>query len=162
MLDTLIQQFAGGEAQSMEGGELHGGVAQLAENAPSEHTGGAFGEALGALGAGGFGQSVQQGVANAGPGERAGLLGMLTQAIDSGGGSSGNVMSDLGIDASNPSSQGLGALAAHVAENHPDALSGIFSGAMGGGSGGGGSGILKLLGNPMVRQVGMQLAQKMM
>lgn len=72
MLDGLIQQFAGGDAQLLEGSQLHGGVAQMLQSAPNEHVIGAIESALGSLGGGGFGQSVQEGTANATPEQRSG------------------------------------------------------------------------------------------
>ena len=99
VLDSLIQQFAGGSANSLEGEALHGGVTQLLGSAPNEHKVGAIGEALGALGPAGFGQSVSQGAGSAGPEARGGLAGMLMSAISQGGGSPGNVLSSLGVSA---------------------------------------------------------------
>jgi hypothetical protein len=161
MLDSLIQQFAGGQAQSLEGPALHGGVAQMFEAAPQEHGIGAVADALGALGGSGFGQSVQQGAANATPQQRNGLADMLLNAVSQGGGSSNGVLSMLGIGGQSMSPQELGSLAQHVGDNHPDALAGLLGSQLSGGGGGGG-GLLSLLGNPMVRQIGMSLAQKML
>ncbi|HEX6509681.1 MAG TPA: hypothetical protein VF221_18785 [Chloroflexota bacterium] len=160
MIDSLIQRFAGGEAQSLAGPELHGGVAQMLETAPNEHGSSAISEALGALGGSGFGQSVEQGTMNASPEQRNGLASMLLNAVSQGGGSPDSALSSLGIGGQNMSPQELGALAQHVGENHPDALAGLLGNQLG--SGGGGGGMLSLLGNPMVRQVGMSLAQKML
>ncbi|MBV9279832.1 MAG: hypothetical protein JOZ41_07105 [Chloroflexi bacterium] len=159
MLDNLIQQFAGGGAQSMEGSALHGGVAQMLEAAPNEHGIGAIADALGALGGSGFGQSVQQGTANAAPQQRNGLADMLLNAVSQGGGSPGGVLSSLGIGGQSMSSQELSSLAQHVADNHPDALAGLLGSQLGSGGGGG---MVSLLGNPMVRQVGMNLAQRLL
>ena len=156
MLDGLIQQFAGGGANNLEGEALHGGVAQLLSSAPSQHGVGAIGEALGALGPAGFGQSVTQGAGNAGPGARSGLAGMLMGAISQGGGSPGNVLSSLGIggggSAMGPSE--LGTLASFTAEKHPSALAGVLGSQLGSSGGGTGSEIMHVFGNPMVRQVG--------
>jgi len=160
MIDSLIQQFAGGEAQSLEGSALHGGVAQMLETAPNEHGIGAIGEALGALGGSGFGQSVQQGTMNATPQQRNGLADMLLNAVSQGGGSSGGLLSSLGIGGQQLSPQELGALAQHVGNNHPDALASLLGNQLGNGQGGGG--MLSLLGNPMVQQIGMNLAKKML
>lgn len=160
MLDSLIQQFAGGQAQSLEGQELHGGVAQMLEAAPNEHGIGAISEALGALGGSGFGQSVQQGSMNASAGQRNGLADTLLNAVSQGGGSPNSVVSELGISGQNTSPQELGSLAQHVADNHPDALAGLLGNQLG--SGGGGGGMLSLLGNPMVQQIGMNLAKKLL
>lgn len=158
-MDSLIQQFAGGGAQSLEGEALHGGVAQLLGNAPSEHGQSAISEALGLLGGGGVAQSVAQGSQGASQEERNGLAGLLMNAISRGGGSPEAALSQLGIGGQNPGPQELGGLAQYAAENHPDALAHVLNSQTGDGSGGGG--LLKLLGNPMVRQVGMQLAQKL-
>src|SRR5947209_3661040 len=125
MIDTLLQQFAGGGAQSLEGPELHQGVNQLLQTAPSEHGVGAIGEALQALGGGGFGQSVQQAATNATPQQRNGLADMLLNAVGQGGGSPSNVLSSLGIGGRNMSPQELGTLAEHVGNNHPNALAGL-------------------------------------
>src|SRR5947209_12207921 len=125
MIDGLIQQFAGGEVQNLEDEQLHGGVAQMLGNAPNEHGVSAIGKALGALGAGGFGQSVAHGAGSADPQARNGLAGMLMSAISQGGGSPNNVMSNLGIGGTNalgPSE--LGALVTYVAEHHPNELAG--------------------------------------
>jgi hypothetical protein len=159
MLDTLIQQFAGGGGQGLEGSALHGGVAQMLEQAPNEHGIGAIADALGALGGSGFGQSVAQGAAHASPQQRNGLADMLLNAVSQGGGSPNNVLSSLGIGGSSMNSQELGALAQQVGNNHPNALAGLLGNELGGG---GGSGLLSLLGNPMVRQIGMNLAKKML
>lgn len=159
MIDSLIQQFAGGEAQSLEGSALHGGVAQMLETAPNEHGTSAIGEALSALGAGGFGQSVQQGTMHATPQQRNGLADMLLNAVSQGGGSPEGVLSSLGIGGQQMSPQDLGSLAQHVGNNHPDAVASLLGNQLGNG---GGSGMLSLLGNPMVRQIGMSLAQKML
>jgi len=132
----------------------------MLESAPNEHSVSAFSEALGALGGSGFGQSVQQGAMNAGPEQRNGLADMLLNAVSQGGGSPNGVLSSLGIGGQNMGPQELGTLAGHVADNHPDALAGILGNQLG--SGGGGGGIMSLLGNPMVRQVGMNLARKML
>ena len=159
MLDSLVQQFAGGGAQSLEGEALHGGVAQMLQAAPNEHGIGAISEALGTLGAGGFGQSVQQGAMNASPQQRNELADVLLNAVSQGGGSPNGVLSSLGIGGQSMGPQDLGALAGHVADNHPDALAGLLGNQAGSGGGGG---VLSLLGNPMVRQIGMSLARKML
>jgi hypothetical protein len=161
MLDTLIQQFAGGGAQTMEGQQLHGGVGQMLQAAPNEHASGAIGEALGLLGSQGFGQSVQQGAMNASPEQRNSMADMLLRAASRGGGSSTGVLSQLGIGGQQMSPEELGTLARHVGQNHPDALSSVLGSQLGS-SGGGGGGMLSLLGNPMVRQIGMSLAQRML
>jgi hypothetical protein len=115
---------------------------------------------LGALGASGFGQSVQQGAMNASSQQRNGLADMLLNAVSQGGGSPNGVLSSLGIGGQSISAPELGALAGHVAENHPGELAGLLGSQLG--SGGGGGGMLSLLGNPMVRQIGMNLAKRML
>lgn len=171
MIDGLIQQFAGGGLENLAGEELHGGVGQLLGAASQGQSSGAFSEALSALGAGGFGQSVAQGAANATPEQRNSLADTLLQAVSHGGGSPDTVLSQLGIGGGTMGPGELGALAQFVGQNHPNALAGVLGGTLGGGSGGsGGSGggggagstLLHLLGNPMVRQMGMQLAKKML
>jgi hypothetical protein len=47
-----------------------------------------------------------------------------------------------------------------VGNNHPDALAGILGNELGSGSGN--TSLLSLLGNPMVRQIGMNLAQRLL
>lgn len=163
MLDGLVQQFAGGGVDQMAESELHGGVGQMLSAAPSEHGAGAIGEALSTLGGSGFGQSVAQGAATGTPEERSGLGGMFMSAISQGGGAPSNVLSQLGIGGGgsgfNPSE--LGSLAQYVGDNHGGALSSVLGSQLGGGGGGAGS-MLKLLGNPMVRTVGMNLAKRLM
>src|SRR5947209_7489169 len=84
MIDTLVQQFAGGGAAQMEGSSLFGGVSQMLEGAQNEHGIGAISQALGSLGGQGFGQSVAQGAAQAGPGQRNGLADLLLKAVSQG------------------------------------------------------------------------------
>lgn len=160
MLDSLVQQFAGGGAQSMEGNELHGGVGQLLQAASGEHSSGAIGDALSMLGAGGFGNSVLQGSQTATPQQRNGLADMLLRAVSQGGGSPDSVLSTLGIGGHSMGPGELASLAEHVGSNHPSALSSVLASQLGGG--GGGSGMLHLLGNPMVRQIGLSLAKRML
>lgn len=162
MIDTLIQQFVGGSAQSLEGPELHGGVAQMLQTAPQQHGRSAIAESLGAMGGNGFGQSVQQGAMNASPQQRNSLADMLLRAVSQGGGSPNSVLSSLGIGGQSMSPQELGSLAQHVGNNHPDALAELLGNELGGSGGAGGGSMLSLLGNPMVRQIGMSLAQKML
>lgn len=160
MLDSLIQQFAGGGHQSLSGSDLTGSVDQMLQQAPNEHASGAIGEALQALGAGGFGQSVMQGAQNASPQQRTGLADMLLSAVSQGGGSPNNTLSQLGIGGSGMGAGELAKLAEHVLTNHPDATSGVLGEQLQNGDQG--SGVLSLLGNPMVRQVGMQLAKRLL
>jgi hypothetical protein len=164
MLNGLIQQFAGGGANGLEGEALHGGVAQMLGSAPNEHGTGAIGEALGALGGMGFGQSVSQGAGNASPEARSGIAGMLMGAISQGGGSPDNVLSSLGIGGSGKSMgpSELGTLASYTAEHHPNELASVMGSQLGSSGGSGGSELLHVLGNPMVRQVGMSLAKRLL
>lgn len=159
MLDSLIQQLAGGGAQSLEGEQLHGGVAQMLQTAPNEHGIGAIASALGALGGSGFGQSVERGSSHANPQQRNGLADLLLSAVSQGGGSPNSVLSQLGIGGQQMSPQELGSLAQHVGNHHPDALASVLGSQLGSGGGGG---MLSLLGNPMVRQIGMSLAKRML
>jgi hypothetical protein len=160
VLEGIVQQLAGGGAQDLEGEQLHGGVAQMMQQAPNEHGVSAISEALGALGAGGFGQSVMQGAQGASPQARSGLAGMLMDAISQGGGSPQGVLSQLGIGGGGSSmgASELGQLASYAAENHGGALAGIMGNRLG--SGGGSGELMQVLGNPMVRQVGMGLAKR--
>jgi hypothetical protein len=160
MLDSLIQQFAGGGHESMDQGELHGNVDQMLQAAPNPQSAGAVEQALGALGAGGFAQSIMEGAERASPQQRNALADTLLNAISQGGGSPNNVLSELGIGGQNMGAGELAQLAQHVMNNHPDALAGQLGGQLQNGDQG--NGLLSLLGNPMVRQIGMQLAQKLM
>jgi len=147
MLDGLIQQFAGSGVDQMPESDLHGGVGQMLSAAPNEHSVGAF-----------------EGAATGTPEERSGLGGMFMSAISQGGGSPANVLSQLGIGGGgsgfNPSE--LGSLGQYAGDNHAGALSGILGSQLGGGGGGGAGSMLKLLGNPMVRTIGMNLAKRLM
>jgi len=164
MLDGLVQQFAGGGGDQMAESELHGEVGQMLSAAPNEHGTGAIGEAISTLRGSGLGQSVAQGAATGTPEERSGLGGMFMSAISQGGGSPSTVLSQLGIEGGgsgfNPSE--LGTLAQYAGDNHAGALSGILGSQLGGGGGGGAGSMLKLLGNPMVRTIGMNLAKRLM
>lgn len=161
MLDSLVQQFAGGGANTMEGPQLHDNVGQMLSAAPEGHVTGAIGEALGALGGGGFGQSVQQGTANASQEQRNGVADMLLGAISQGGGSPENALSQVGASGGSLGPTELGNLAEHAFNNHPDALASVLGGQLNSGGGGSG-GILGLLGSPIVRQVGMSLAGRLL
>lgn len=164
MLDGLIQQFAGGGGNLGEN-ELHSGLSALLGQASAGHASGAIGDALQALGAGGFAQSVQSSAQNQGPNERGQIASTLLQAVENGGGSSSGVLSQLGIGGQNPqgmSHNELGTLAGYVAQNHGGALAGLLGSGAAGGSGGGGMGstVLHLLGTPMVQQTAMSLAKR--
>lgn len=159
MLDGLIQQFAGGGMNAMEGQQLYSGVTQMLEGADNQHGIGAISQALGSLGGSGFGQSVAQGAANASPEQRNGLADVLMRAVSQGGGSPTNVLSQLGIGGQSMGPQKLGTLAQYVGENHSSALSQVMGNHFGNGGGGG---MMSLLGNPMVREVGMNLAKRLM
>ena len=161
MLDGLMQQFLGGNAQSLEGPELHGGVNQMLQQTSGGELGGVIGQVLGSMGSGGFGQSVGQAAAHGGPGTKAGILGMLTQAVEQGGGNPSNLLQQFGaagVDPSQLSPQQLEGMAQHVHNNHSGGLQDVLTNQLQGGN----SGLLSLLGNPMVRQIGMQLASRVM
>ena len=161
MLDGLIQSMAGGGVEDLEGEALHGGVAQMMQQAPNEHGIGAFGDALQSMGAGGFGSSVAQGATQGSPQQRNDMANMLLGAVEQGGGNPSSVLSQLGIGGGgNMGPNELGSLAQFVAANHGDALSGLMGNEFGNGNSGGG--VMSLLGNPMVRQIGMNLAKKML
>jgi hypothetical protein len=164
MFQDIAQQFLGGQAESMAGPELHGNVHQMAQNAPDSAVMDAVSGALGSLGSQGFGQSVQQAAQHATPEQRSSLMGTLLSAVEQGGGSSNNVLSQFGGGGGGGlGAAELGQLAAHVAENHPGVLTQLIGNELNSGGGtttGGGGGMMQLLGNPMVRQIGMQLAQK--
>lgn len=162
MLDGLVQQFLGGGGESLMGQELHGGVGQMIDQAPNHQVNSAVGDALGNLGPEGLAQSVFQAAEHSTPQQRNGLADTLMQAVSRGGGSPSDVLSQLGIGGSQMGPGELAQLAQHVAGNHPGALSQVLGDALNqqGSGGGSGGGIMQLLGNPMVRQVGMQLAQK--
>ena len=157
-MEGLVQQLLGGGAQSMNPADLHGTVGQLLEQAPNEHGIGAISAALESLGGGGFGQSVQQGAAQAGPAERNGLADTFFRAISQGGGSPSSVRSQLGIGGGSLGPQDLGVLGQYVAGNHAGALADLLGNHLGSGGQGG---LLQLLGNPMVREVGMHLAKRL-
>jgi hypothetical protein len=164
MLDSLVQQFAGGGTGNMAHGEIHSGLDALLSQAQPKKASGAISEALQALGKGGFAQSVQSSAQQQGPNERGQIGSMLLHAVEQGGGSPSGILSHLGIGAQNPqamSHSDLGKLAGYVAENHGGALANLLGNAAAG-SGGGGTErtILHLLGTPFVQQSAMKLAQK--
>ena len=169
MFESILKQFTGGDASNLSTDQLTGHLSSMLGQASQDHTSGAIGDALSSLGAGGFGQSVQDAAQNHGPEQRGQIGSMLMQAIQGGGGNPLSVLSQLGIGTTNPqdmSHQDLGALATHVAENHGGSLAGLLGGAMGGSAGGSGGGLageaLHLLGNPMVQQTAMNLAKRFM
>ncbi|HZU11512.1 MAG TPA: hypothetical protein VFB58_01625 [Chloroflexota bacterium] len=159
MLDSLIQQFAGGGHESMGSEQAQTGVSQMLQAAPNEHGIGAIADALGTLGAGGFGRSVQQGAASASPPQRNALVDTLLNAVAGGGGSPNRVRSQLGIGGSSVTPQELGTLAEYVGANHSDALAREMGTQVGSGQHGG---LVSLLGDPMVRQIGVSLAKRML
>ena len=165
MLDSVVKQFTGGGADTIANSELHSGLDTLLGQAQPAHASGAIGDALKVLGADGFAQSVQSSAQQQGPNERGQIGSTLLHAVEQGGGSSGDVLSHLGIGTQNPGamSQGdLGALAGYVAEHHGGALANLLGGATGSGGGNAESAVLHLLGSPMVRQVGMGLAKRLL
>jgi hypothetical protein len=157
-MEGLVQQLMGGNTQSMNPADLHGTVGQLLEQAPNEHGIGAITSALESLGGGGFGQSVQQAAAHAGPTERNGLADTFLRAISQGGGSPSGVLSQLGIGGGSLGPQELGMLGQYVAGNHSGELAGLLGNQLGSGGHGG---LLQVLGNPMVREIGMHLAHRL-
>jgi hypothetical protein len=136
----------------------------MAQSAPDNAVMDAVSGALGSMGPQGFGQSVQQAAQHAGPGGTGSLVNTLLSAVEQGGGSRNDVLSQFGGGGGSLGPAELGQLATHVAENHPGVLTQLIGNELnsGGGSGGGGGGMMQLLGNPMVRQIGMQLAQKVL
>lgn len=166
MFDSIVQQFAGGDAGNVPQGDLHNGLDTLLGQASGEHASGAISDALKALGANGFAQSVQSSAQNQGPSERGQIGSVLLHAIEQGGGNPSSVLGKLGVGNKNPQSMShsdLGALAGYVAQNHGGALANLLGhGAAGAGGGGGGmeSTVLHLLGNPMVQQTAMNLAKR--
>lgn len=158
MIDSLVQQFLSGNHESLGGDELHSGVGQMIQQAPNPTVNSAVEDALGQLGPQGWGQSVANAAQHASPQQRNGLADMLMQAVAQGGGSPNNVMSQLGIGGSQLGPGELGQLASFVAGNHGGALASVLGDQLN--QQGGGGGLMQLLGNPMVRQIGMQLAQK--
>jgi len=170
MLDSILQQFASGDSSGLPHEQAVSHVSRMLEQAPQEHALGALSDAVTGMDSGTFGNSVTSAAQNLGP-EQRGQLGSLLQSV-MGGGGAGNP-SDL-------SPQELGSLATQAHQTNPSGLVGMLGsalsggnlggmslGGLGGAGGGGfstgsGSGLLSLLGNPMVRQVGMNLAQRML
>jgi hypothetical protein len=186
MLEDILQQLVGG-AHEMPPEQMHGHLDTLLQQAPDTHVHGAIGDALQALGPRGFGQSVAQAAQGMDPQQQQGLVGLLGQAIEEGGGSLSGVLGALGLggagagapsggllpgvlgtlglgggDTRAPSGgyapHELGALAAYALENHGGALQSI----LGQQASSGGSDVLKLLGSPTVQRVGMHLAQRLL
>lgn len=161
MMQDILQQFAGG-AGDIPAGQLHQHVNTMLQQAPPEHVQGAIGTALQALGPHGFGQSVTQAAQGMGPQQQQGLVGLLGKAIEGGGGSLPGVLGQLGLSsgggAGGLSPQGIGSLASYALQNHGGALNSV----LGNHANSGGSEALRLLGNPMVQQVGMHLAQRLL
>ena len=164
MMQDILQQLMGG-AHEMPPEQMHGHLDTLLQQAPDTHVHGAIGDALQALGPRGFGQSVAQAAQGMDPQQQQGLVGLLGQAIEEGGGSLSGVLGTLGLGgggAGAPSGgyapHDLGALAAYTLENHGGALQSI----LGQQASSGGSDVLKLLGSPTVQRVGMHLAQRLL
>src|SRR5581483_9297365 len=158
MMQDLLQQIAGG----MPAEQMHGHIDTMVQQAPPQHVQGAIEEALQALGPHGFGQSVTQAAQGMGPQQQQGLVGVLGQAIERGGGSLPGALGSLGLGtgatAGSYTPSGLGSLASYALQNHGGALSSV----LGTQTKSGGSTILRLLGNPMVQQVGMSLARRLL
>jgi hypothetical protein len=166
MLDGIIQQLAGGNVDNIPNDQLHNHLDSLLGAASQGHVAGAVSDALGNLGPDGFASSVASAAQGQGPNERGQLGSMLLHAIEQGGGNPGGVLGSLGIGAQNPQNMShgdLGSLAGYVASNYGGALSGLL-GSAAGGSGGGGNSMasdaMHLLGNPMVQQTALHLAQR--
>lgn len=162
-MNEIMQMFAGG-GQGIQEDQMGGHVENMLQQASGDHIQGALGSTLGNLGPQGFGSSIEQAAQNMGPSQKQGLFSMFSQAIEGGGGSVPGALSSLGIGGnaqggSNLSAGELGSLAQHVLQNHGNALQSVMGNQMGGS---GGSGITSMLGNPMVRQMGMNLAQQLM
>ena len=165
MMQDILQQLAGG-AHGMPPEQMYGHVDALLQQAPPEHVHGAIGDALQALGPQGFGQSVAQAAQGMTPQQQQGVVGLLGQAIEGGGGSLPGVLGALGLGsgggAGAPSGgyapHDLGALASYALEHHGGAL----QSTLGNQAGSGGSEVLKLLGNSTVQRVGMHLAQRLL
>lgn len=162
MFQDIFQQLTDGSAE-IPGEQMLGHVDSLLGQASSDHTNGAIGDALQALGPQGFGQSVAQAAQGMSPRQQQGLVGMLGQAIEGNGGSLSGVLGSLGIGGGGAGGGGfspseIGALASHVLQNHGSSLGSV----LGSRTSGGGSSVVGLLGNPMVRQVGMSLAKRLM
>ncbi len=160
-MESLLQQFAGGQGGNMEGSQLLGSVAQMLGGASNEHSQGATHEAINKLGPHGFGQSVAQGAQQASQEQRNGLANTLLSAVSQGGGSPDKALAALGINNNSMEGKALGLLAEHVAANHPNALASVLGSQLSGSSGGNTS-MLGMLGNPMVQHLGTQLAQRML
>lgn len=156
MLNSLANEFLSDMGGSSGGS--HEKASSLFQQAPDNAVMGALSTVLGQMGPSGFASSVESGASNAAPPQRAGLAGLLLQAVEQGGGNPQHAINTTGINPENPRPEGLGALAAHVLETHPEALSSVLGNQMSGGGGG----MLSVLGNPMVQQVAMQVAQKVL
>lgn len=164
-MQEILQQFAGGNP-SMAPDQMYGHIDSMVQQAPNEHVQGAIGEALQQLGPQGFGQSVTQAAQGMGPQQQQGLMGMLGQAIEGGGGSLPGALGSLGLgggagggmQGASLGPSGLGALASYALQNHGGQLGSV----LGNHANSGGSSALSLLGNPMVQQVGMNLARRLL
>lgn len=156
-MEQLAQDFLGQATDQAGGQQMHGHVGKMVQQAPDDSVLGAVGQALGVLGPQGFGQSVAHGAQNAQPQQRNDVANLLLNAVEQGGGSRSAASSRFG-GGSSMSADNLGQLAAQVAENHPQALASVLGNHMN--QSGGQGGLMSLLGNPMVRQIGMQLAER--
>lgn len=177
-MQEILQQFAGGDMGNtgMSSEQMYGHLDRMIGQAPNEHVHGAIGDALQQLGPNGFGQSVAQAAQGMGPQEKQGLMGLLGQAVENGGGTLPGVLSSLGLggggaqasgaspsgsaqgQGGNISAEALGSLASYALRNHGGALSSV----LGNQANNNGSGVLSLLGNPTVQRVGMNLAQRLL
>lgn len=161
-MQDILQQFVGGGTQ-MPAQQMYGHLDQMIQQAPDAHVHGAIGEALQALGPHEFGQSVAGAAQGMNPQQQQGLVGLLGNAIEGGGGSLPGALSSLGLGGGAASGGGLapseiGQLASYALQHH----GGSLGSTLGNASNANGSSILSLLGNPMVQRVGMNLAQRML
>jgi hypothetical protein len=161
MLQNLASQFLGG-SQNIDDATAHNHVTQMMQTAPQEHVQGAVTGALSKMGPEGFSGSVRQAAEKGGPAQSTGIADMLLNAVTRSGGSTQQALAASGSNGQSFSPEQLGKLAGYVHQNHSDGLAGLLTNQVGGANqgGGGGAGMLSLLGSPMVRQIGEQLAQR--
>ena len=158
-MQDILQQLVGG-GHEMPPEQMHGHVDTLLQQAPDTYVHGAIGDALQALGPRGFGQSVAQAAQGMDPQQQQGLVGLLGQAIEEGGGSLPGLLGALGLGGGKAGapSDGYAPHDLDALENHGGAL----QSTLGQQASSGGSEVLKLLGSPTVQRVGMHLAQRLL
>jgi hypothetical protein len=183
VLDTIVQRFASGQAQALPHEQAVNHVSAMIQEAPREQVFGALSDALSGMDARAFGDSVASAAQNLSQEQRGQLGSLLVGTLSEGGGSGGSILRNLGVSSIDPgtfSPGDLGALASHLHQNNLPGLTGALGAALSGGNFGGtsmgglgafggggfgtgsGSGVLALLGSPVVRQFGMQLAQRLL